>query len=367
MQNGIFIRVFIASPGDVYEERDEACRVVHNWNAAHSMSRSILVEPVRVETHSQAVQGGHPQDLINGQLLDRCDLLVAILWSRLGTPTAKDLSGTVQEIREFAAEKGADRVLLFFCDRAIPNAADLDQVKAVRDFKESVKQEGLYIQYTQVSDFAEQFRHQLDMALNRLQDDKAFAALSDNLLGDGNEVTFSSQSNTILTVASVTDRSRIALGRMLAGHELSAGGITLNKMGDERSEASWEAGLEELENAGLVEDLGHKREVFRLTRAGYDAADQLWNVLLLRRIESIQDGEYGYVDLAAIVEQPFMGVKLTPAICREKASVLGHNEQLEVVQSDGGLSAVRLTDMSRKNLRENDWLDFSEPENSDIE
>ena len=42
MQNGIFIRVFIASPGDVYEERDEACRVVHNWNAAHSMSRSIL-------------------------------------------------------------------------------------------------------------------------------------------------------------------------------------------------------------------------------------------------------------------------------------------------------------------------------------
>ena len=49
MQNGTFIRVFIASPGDVYLERDEACRVIHNWNAAHSITRSVLIEPVRVE------------------------------------------------------------------------------------------------------------------------------------------------------------------------------------------------------------------------------------------------------------------------------------------------------------------------------
>jgi hypothetical protein len=26
MQNGTFVRIFIASPGDVYQERDEACR-----------------------------------------------------------------------------------------------------------------------------------------------------------------------------------------------------------------------------------------------------------------------------------------------------------------------------------------------------
>lgn len=84
MQNGVFIRVFIASPGDVQNERDAACQVVNRWNAVHSLKKSILIEPVRVETHSHAVQGGHPQDLINGQLLDRCDLLVAILNKRAG-------------------------------------------------------------------------------------------------------------------------------------------------------------------------------------------------------------------------------------------------------------------------------------------
>jgi len=105
-----------------------------------------------VETHSHALQGGHPQDLINGQLLDRCDFLVAILWSRLGTPTNTDLSGTVQEIREFAGKKGADRVLIFFCDRDIPNSSDVDQLKAVRSFKDSIKKEGLYTTYRDVGE-----------------------------------------------------------------------------------------------------------------------------------------------------------------------------------------------------------------------
>src|SRR5437879_5152072 len=106
MQSGTFVRIFVASPGDVGAERDEICKVIHEWNAANSVSRSVLIEPVRVETHCQSVQGAHPQDLINGQLLERCDLLVAVFWSRLGTPTNKDASGTIQEIREFSESKG---------------------------------------------------------------------------------------------------------------------------------------------------------------------------------------------------------------------------------------------------------------------
>lgn len=362
MQNGTFIRVFIASPGDVFKERDEACRVIHNWNAAHSMSRSILVEPVRVETHSHTVQGGHPQDLINGQLLDRCDLLVAILWSRLGTPTASDPSGTVQEIREFATEKGANRVMLFFCDRAFSNVSDLDQVQAVRDFKDSVKQDGLYSPYTEVSDFAEQFRHQLDMALNRLQESEGFTRLSGRLAGDKRERTLCSEANTIIAVGAVGGRSGIMLARMNAGHELAAGGVVLNTIGDERSQARWEAGLEDLEDAGFVQDLGHKREVFRLTKSGFDLADALWDVLLLRRIQSTQDGEYGYVDLPTLLKQPLLGCKLNLGVCREKVDNLGRNEQLETVSSDGGTSAVRLNDVSRKLIRENDWIEFCDPD-----
>jgi hypothetical protein len=43
-----------------------------------------------------------------------------------------------------------------------------------------------------------------------------------------------------------------------------------------RSEAMWEAAIKELENAGLIADRGYKREVFALTREGYEIAEVLY-------------------------------------------------------------------------------------------
>jgi hypothetical protein len=365
MQNGTFIRVFIASPGDVHLERDEACRVIHNWNAAHSMSRSVLIEPVRVETHSHAVQGGHPQDLINSQLLDRCDLLVAILWSRLGTPTNSDLSGTVQEIREFSEKKGPERVLIFFCDRALPNTSDLSQIQAVRDFKDSIKSNGLYAPYTEVAEFGSSFRHQLDLALNRILEGDEFGALSSQALQKV-EVVFVPEANTILAAASMSARPTVTLNsNMRIGHVLSAGGKCLNSPGDERSEAKWEGGLEQLEDYGFVKDSGFKREVFRLTKAGFDAAAQLWFVLILRRIESLQTDEYAYVNFEDVNEQPFFAQKLNATFLREKLQNLSSMEQVDIVPVDGGIAAARLNDRSRKTLREHSFLEFAEPDAND--
>jgi hypothetical protein len=364
MQNGTFIRVFIASPGDVYLERDEACRVIHNWNAAHSMSRSVLIEPVRVETHSHAVQGGHPQDLINCQLLDRCDLLVAILWSRLGTPTNSDLSGTVQEIREFSETKGPERVLIFFCDRALPNSSDLSQVQAVRDFKESIKGNGLYAPYTEVAEFGSSFRHQLDLALNRILESDEFIAVSDQAT-QRVEVVFSPEANTILAAASMSAHPSVTLNSSLRiGHVLSAGGKCLNNPGDVRSEARWERGLEQLENFGFVKDAGYKRDVFSLTKEGFDTADELWFVLILRRIESLHSHEHSYVHFDDINAELFFGQKVSDAFLREKLRNLASMEQLEIVPVDGGIGGARLNDLSRKTIREHSFLEFAEPEAS---
>jgi hypothetical protein len=362
MQKGAFVRVFIASPGDVYQERDEACRMIHNWNAAHSMSRSVLIEPVRVETHSHAVQGGHPQDLINSQLLDRCDLLVAILWSRLGTPTNSDLSGTVQEIREFAERKGSERVLIFFCDRALPNSSDLSQVQAVRDFKDSIKSNGLYAPYTEVAEFGSSFRHQLDLALNRILDGGEFVAVSEQATQKV-EVVFVPEANTILAAALMSARPSVALNsNMRRGHVVSAGGQGLNSPGDKRSEAKWESGLEQLENYGFVKDAGHRREIFRLTKAGFEAADLLWYVLILRRIESVQSHGHSYVNFDEINDKPFFGQKISDAFLHEKLQSLAFTEQLEIVPVDSGIGAARLNDLSRKTLREHSFLEFAEPE-----
>jgi hypothetical protein len=365
MQSGVIVRVFIASPGDVHLERDEACKVIHNWNAAHSIARSVIVEPVRVESHSRAVQGGHPQDLINGQLLERCDLLLAILWSRIGTPTAKDLSGTIQEIREFAGDKGANKVLLFFCDRDISNSADLDQVQAVRTFKERVRQEGLYVQYTEVSDFANLFRQQLEMAMNDLLGTDDFKSMSNTT--ERQPELLHPESCTILAVAALSEDGRIMLSRTRGGHCLSSNNILFNRPDNSRSESTWEGGLDQLETCGLVEALGMKREVFRVTRSGYESADQLWYVLVLRRMQSLQKSEYDYVDLVHFCKEPFLGVELPPNIGREKIDALATLGMVEAVKADGGTMAGRLNDRGRKAIRENVTVEFALPESNEDE
>ncbi len=100
--------VMIASPGDVEKERQVVRAAVHEWNAVHSRDRAVVLLPVGWETHATPEMGDRPQAIINKQLLRDCDLLIAVFWTRLGTPTGVASSGTVEEIEEhLAADKPA--------------------------------------------------------------------------------------------------------------------------------------------------------------------------------------------------------------------------------------------------------------------
>lgn len=161
------IRVFIGSPDDVAEEREAAVRVIHEWNASHSLSRRTLIEPVRMETHAQAALGAHPQAIINGQLLDRCDFLIAIFWSRLGTPTSSAESGTVQEIKEFIDRQGAENVLLFFSRKDYPNKVSSTELNRLRKFKAEMQDKGLYREFENLGSFRELLRQQLELRMDQ--------------------------------------------------------------------------------------------------------------------------------------------------------------------------------------------------------
>ena len=120
--------------------------------------------------------------------------------------------------------------------------------------------------------------------------------------------------------------------------------------------------MEQLENHGFIKDRGNKREVFDLTKLGFEAVDQLSNVLILRRVDSLQKGELDYVDFETAIEEPFFGQRIKPTVAREKWNSLKSMEQLDFVPFDGRLGAVRLNDLSRKTLRENGTVEFSDPE-----
>src|ERR1700716_3442973 len=96
--------VLIASPGDVNAERDLAREVVYEWNASHSRSRKIVLQPIGWETHSHPTMGDRAQSILNEQILKDADLVVAIFWTRIGTPTGEAPGGSVEELQRHMTE-----------------------------------------------------------------------------------------------------------------------------------------------------------------------------------------------------------------------------------------------------------------------
>lgn len=79
----------IASPGDVASERTIIRDVIYEWNAVHSESRDIVLMPIGWESHSSPEMGSSAQEIINKQVLDKCDFLVGVFWTRIGTATSE--------------------------------------------------------------------------------------------------------------------------------------------------------------------------------------------------------------------------------------------------------------------------------------
>src|SRR2546423_9192055 len=79
------INVMIASPGDVPTERQIIHTCLHDWNALHAEAERMVLLPLSWQTHSTPSMEGRAQAVINRQVLDKGDLLIAVFWTRLGT------------------------------------------------------------------------------------------------------------------------------------------------------------------------------------------------------------------------------------------------------------------------------------------
>jgi hypothetical protein len=77
------LKVMIASPGDVATERDIVTDELYGWNNANAVSREMILQPVKWETHSSPQMGAHPQDIINDNLLLDADIVVGVFGTRL--------------------------------------------------------------------------------------------------------------------------------------------------------------------------------------------------------------------------------------------------------------------------------------------
>jgi hypothetical protein len=161
-------RVFVASPGDVAEERDRLEQAIELVNGIADLDGYQLAL-WRYESHADPGLGRDRQSVISEQIGD-IDIFVGILWSRIGTQTADALSGTVQEFEDAvrvweASGRRRPRIMFYFKTEALaPDLAVLPQLLKALEFKQRIERLGL------TADFADagEFERKVTLSLGRV-------------------------------------------------------------------------------------------------------------------------------------------------------------------------------------------------------
>ena len=146
------VKILVASPGDVLEERKIVEQVIKKWNILHSEERKLVLDAVLWELRTAPESGERTQGIINRQIVDQCDFAIGIFWTRIGTPTGVAPGGAVEEVQRMIA--GGKQVMLYFSDKPIsPSAIDALQKARIDEFRASIQPNALVAVYDKHSQF----------------------------------------------------------------------------------------------------------------------------------------------------------------------------------------------------------------------
>ncbi|OOG66720.1 hypothetical protein B0E45_26135 [Sinorhizobium sp. A49] len=159
--------VLIASPSDVPQERLAIADCLHAWNALHSKDTGKVLLPVMWESHSAPSMNDRAQEVINDQLVRSCDMIIGVFWKRLGSPTGKAKSGTVEEINWFLKNK-KPAMLYFSKARVDPDELDIKQWEELKTFKQTLLSKGLLEQYESLSELSQKLTRQITITMREI-------------------------------------------------------------------------------------------------------------------------------------------------------------------------------------------------------
>lgn len=179
-------QIFVASPSDVAEERAILEVVVTQLNQAWSSTLGITFELLKWETNVHPSFSSDPQEAINEQIALDYDIFIGILWSRVGTPTPRAESGTIEEFERaysrFKSGTDSPEIMLYFKDAPIsPSKIDIKQMEKVQLFRNALSGKGgLYSVFEDQASFESSVRAHLSALAQKfaVQQRNATAATS---------------------------------------------------------------------------------------------------------------------------------------------------------------------------------------------
>lgn len=104
-----------------------------------------MLQSRRWELDAVPTLGDRPQAIVNKQLVDEADILIAVFSTRLGSPTGVAASGTVEEIERLRSMNKP--VFVYFSKAPVPRDHDPEQLRLLNRYKHELSVAGLYFEF----------------------------------------------------------------------------------------------------------------------------------------------------------------------------------------------------------------------------
>lgn len=263
-------RIMIGCPGDIREEVDMAMKVINHWTALHAEQYSTVLLPIHWTTNSYPEQGAHPQTLLNEQLASKSDMLVGIFGARVGTPTNKSQSGTIEEIEEHI--KAGKPVMLFFRRQNDTTNISASEIEKLQAFKSCIRDRNLFRDYDNPSAFETIFSDALELFLanNWLSNPKPKEAPQGS-------IELSDEQVSILKSWTESNDPDARYTAYKGGTVFTIGGLSYD-VTDGRELVEWKEFFKKMEKAGFIEQYKTNRlgnPVYQLCTPAYNYIDNL--------------------------------------------------------------------------------------------
>lgn len=171
-QKFMHYNIVVSCPSDMVGDREkiqDAVAIVNEQNA-HFCQMHFDIKHWQKDVLFGV---GDPQLIINNSIIKDADLVIALFGSRLGAPTARATSGTIEEIEEMI--KAGKQVFVCFSEKDITITASdseekLKSILKVKEFQKNYK--GLYITYETDKELKEKITNQLRLFIGSIETEK---------------------------------------------------------------------------------------------------------------------------------------------------------------------------------------------------
>lgn len=137
--------IMISSPSDMAKYAQVVRDLIISYNTSEGISKGVLFVPQDWRNDTRTAYGTSAQSVIDQQITDKADAVIALFGAKFGTPTEGFASGTLSEIERVHLNGG--EVITYFGSGKLVDISSIDpsQLTAVREYKS--KYPGLYFEF----------------------------------------------------------------------------------------------------------------------------------------------------------------------------------------------------------------------------